>query len=296
MSRMLEGPGTGPIEQTPIYGKVRSLLDDWCTLRRQAESRSASTLRLHGRIGKSASPQAAPRDARPEAGDLTPRTGSSRRPDRCGTSSRTSRSCRGGSRRPRARSRSRTRSDGGLTPLRQSQLVTTYGPGAMIDLPWFAAVVGGLDFWDKGGDDLRAPPGGEGRQGRSAVSPVDAGGPARQRQAARRDDHERASMAWRFPGWSITQETRRAGEPDGRTYRTRCSSAEAHLDEKTGHYKGTDFDDRPGKDELRRPDPFHPRLQERPHGRHRLVLFRPSGTHELRRQPLARRSGCHAAN
>ena len=37
-----------------------------------------------------------------------------------------------------------------ISPLRQSQLVTTYGPGAMIDLPWFAAVLSGLDFWDKG--------------------------------------------------------------------------------------------------------------------------------------------------
>ena len=37
-----------------------------------------------------------------------------------------------------------------VSSLRQSQLVTTYGPGAMIDLPWFAAVISGLDFWDKG--------------------------------------------------------------------------------------------------------------------------------------------------
>ena len=37
-----------------------------------------------------------------------------------------------------------------LSSLRQSQLVTTYGPGAMIDLPSFAVVVSGLDFWTRG--------------------------------------------------------------------------------------------------------------------------------------------------
>ncbi len=70
-------------------------------------------------------------------------------PDRCATSRRMSHSCRA----------CFIATDGTIkikgvrttiSPLRQSQLVTTYGPGAMIDLPWFAAVLSGLDFWDKG--------------------------------------------------------------------------------------------------------------------------------------------------
>ena len=38
----------------------------------------------------------------------------------------------------------------GLRPagqLRQSQVVTTFGPGAMVDLPDYSAIIGGLDSW-----------------------------------------------------------------------------------------------------------------------------------------------------
>ena len=33
--------------------------------------------------------------------------------------------------------------------VRQSQVITTYGPGALIDLPEHSAIVGGLDTWPK---------------------------------------------------------------------------------------------------------------------------------------------------
>lgn len=33
--------------------------------------------------------------------------------------------------------------------LRQSQVITTYGPGALIDLPKHAAIMAGLDQWPK---------------------------------------------------------------------------------------------------------------------------------------------------
>jgi len=39
--------------------------------------------------------------------------------------------------------------------IRQSQMITTYGPGALVDLPHSAAIVGGLDTWQWGGDDRR---------------------------------------------------------------------------------------------------------------------------------------------
>ena len=35
--------------------------------------------------------------------------------------------------------------------LRQSQVITTYGPGALIDLPRHSAIVGGLDTWPNPG-------------------------------------------------------------------------------------------------------------------------------------------------
>lgn len=38
--------------------------------------------------------------------------------------------------------------------LRQSQVVTTFGPGAMLDLPNHSVLVAGLDFWSKGGDEI----------------------------------------------------------------------------------------------------------------------------------------------
>ena len=34
--------------------------------------------------------------------------------------------------------------------VRQSQLITTYGPGAMVDLPDHSVVIGGLNLWNYG--------------------------------------------------------------------------------------------------------------------------------------------------
>ena len=36
--------------------------------------------------------------------------------------------------------------------LRQSQVITTFGPGAMVDLPHYSVIVGGLDDWSFGTD------------------------------------------------------------------------------------------------------------------------------------------------
>jgi hypothetical protein len=41
--------------------------------------------------------------------------------------------------------------------MRQSQVVTTFGPGAMLDLPNHSVLVAGLDFWSKGGDEIIEP-------------------------------------------------------------------------------------------------------------------------------------------
>ena len=37
--------------------------------------------------------------------------------------------------------------------LRQSQVVTTFGPGAMVDLPDHAVIVGGLEHWNGARDN-----------------------------------------------------------------------------------------------------------------------------------------------
>jgi hypothetical protein len=41
---------------------------------------------------------------------------------------------------------------------RLSQVVSTFGPGAMIDLPTRSVVVGGLDLWEMKGDAFTAIP------------------------------------------------------------------------------------------------------------------------------------------
>lgn len=41
--------------------------------------------------------------------------------------------------------------------IRQSQIITTFGPGAMLDLPNHSVLVGGLDFWTPGGIEIVEP-------------------------------------------------------------------------------------------------------------------------------------------
>jgi hypothetical protein len=45
-----------------------------------------------------------------------------------------------------------------LGEARQSQVLQLYGPGAMVDLPDYAVLIGGLDFWnDRGCDPIHEP-------------------------------------------------------------------------------------------------------------------------------------------
>lgn len=41
--------------------------------------------------------------------------------------------------------------------IRRSQVVTTFGPGAMMDLPNHSVLIAGLDFWSKGGEEIVEP-------------------------------------------------------------------------------------------------------------------------------------------
>jgi hypothetical protein len=51
-------------------------------------------------------------------------------------------------------SSSRTRNKRPPGQVRQSQVVTTFGPGSMFDLPDHSVIVGGLDYWTKGDEVL----------------------------------------------------------------------------------------------------------------------------------------------
>jgi len=90
--------------------------------------------------------------------------------------------------------------------IRRSQVITTYGPGALIDMPTQSAIVGGLDTWGKTSDleDIAEP-----RLVRKleamtgVISPRLFAPPA-----ATNDPREREGgiTVWRFPEWCIVQE------------------------------------------------------------------------------------------
>lgn len=90
--------------------------------------------------------------------------------------------------------------------VRRGQVITTYGPGALIDLPRHSAIVGGLDTWPKTSElteivevrltrklelmtGTRAP--------RLYAPPPDSSDPR---------DPARGIGAWRFPEWFVVQE------------------------------------------------------------------------------------------
>jgi hypothetical protein len=90
--------------------------------------------------------------------------------------------------------------------VRRGQVITTYGPGALIDLPRHSAIVGGLDTWPKTSDldEILEP-----RLTRklqmmtSVVAPRLYAPPA-----AENDPREptRGIGVWRFPEWFVVQE------------------------------------------------------------------------------------------
>src|SRR2546430_5244411 len=90
--------------------------------------------------------------------------------------------------------------------LRRGQIITTYGPGALIDLPRHSAIVGGLDSWPRTGDlDEIVEP----RLTRKLeiITRV----PAPRLFAPPPDSNDpraptRGIGAWRFPEWFVVQE------------------------------------------------------------------------------------------
>ena len=88
--------------------------------------------------------------------------------------------------------------------LRQSQVVTTYGPGALIDLPRHSAIIGGLDTWSKDLDEVVEP-----RLAQKLARLT--GVPAPRLCAPPPTPNEpwatrRGIGAWRFPEWFVVQE------------------------------------------------------------------------------------------
>lgn len=91
--------------------------------------------------------------------------------------------------------------------VRRGQVITTYGPGALIDLPRHSAVVGGLDAWPKTIDleEILEP-----RLTRKLQLMTDVPAPKLFAPPPDTDDPReppRGIGVWRFPEWFIVQET-----------------------------------------------------------------------------------------
>ena len=90
--------------------------------------------------------------------------------------------------------------------IRQSQVITTYGPGALIDLPQHSAIVGGLDTWPNPVelDEVMEPRLTNKLRNMTGIPAprLYAPPPAPDEPWAR----DRGITAWRFPEWFVVQE------------------------------------------------------------------------------------------
>ena len=105
--------------------------------------------------------------------------------------------------------------------LRRSQVITTFGPGALIDLPNDSAIVGGLDTW---GTETSLEPIEEPRLSAKLTSMTGVPDPRLYAPPPEPDhwqDRQRGIGAWRFPEWFVVQESTPAagGRPNSRSRR-----------------------------------------------------------------------------
>ena len=234
----IEGSTEGPLEQTYVYHKVRGLLDEWY---KYAEDLNHDHVSLNYTTDKlSTSRKLLHEMLDPKLVNLSQARQQFKAP----------RSMRDVEANVALLPRLFNQTDGTIkikgvrttvSSLRQSQLVTTYGPGAMIDLPWFAAVLSGLDFWDKGVriSEPRLESKAKAVLGTDTVELVTPLASDKMPDASTK----KGVVAWRFPRWSLTKETKRASDPDKRTYQTRMMVPLAWVDEQTGFYEAPDFHD-----------------------------------------------------
>jgi hypothetical protein len=112
--------------------------------------------------------------------------------------------------------------------IRRGQVITTYGPGALIDLPRHSAIVGGLDTWPKTSELEEIV---ELRLSRKLQIMTGVAAPALFAPPPDSNDPREAATgigAWRFPEWFIVQE---AGGSEDRE-RSRRLVHRKKLDEK----------------------------------------------------------------
>ncbi len=101
--------------------------------------------------------------------------------------------------------------------LRQGQVVTTFGPGAMLDLPNYSVLVAGLEHWTGANDEIVEP-----RLAAKVCSLL--GVPSIRLYAPPPDPQDQTApqngiAVWQFPEWFIVQEG--SASSDGTPFRTR---------------------------------------------------------------------------
>ena len=102
--------------------------------------------------------------------------------------------------------------------IRQSQIVTTFGPGAPLDLPDYSVLVSGLDFWSGVDQEVHEP-----RLIEKLKRLLDA--PSLKLYLPPRDKDDPTAprtgvTVWQFPEWFITQDVEE-GSRQGRFIRSR---------------------------------------------------------------------------
>ena len=94
--------------------------------------------------------------------------------------------------------------------LRQSQIVTTFGPGAMLELPDYSVLVGGLEHWSSGGEEIDEP-----RLVQKLVDLLEVPSLRLHAPPPEQDDLSQPQTGitgWQFPEWFITQDVQRNEE------------------------------------------------------------------------------------
>jgi hypothetical protein len=169
--------------------------------------------------------------------------------------------------------------------IRRSQMITTFGPGAMIDLPLHSVIVGGLEHWtDQGRQQVH-----EKRLEASIARTLDLPNDVRVPMFSPPIDDEnenspRAGVTcFAFPAWFVAQ-------LDGKIHSDHGRQAVPHPPARAlARPRGRQQLPPRGQEGARRPGALRPGLSQRPYQRHRLVPLRARRRPTDPRAPLARR-------
>lgn len=99
--------------------------------------------------------------------------------------------------------------------IRQSQMITTFGPGAMLDLPNHSVLVGGLEYWSQGGDEIQEPRLANKLRTLLGVHELKLKSPPPDQDDP--TSPQTGVTAWQFPEWFITQDVEGGGQANVRS-------------------------------------------------------------------------------